>query len=96
LQSARVASHIRDHRTMPPSVRYTSFVERSGADMIKWVEEVAGAGAAGVIVFHGVGGDYLSVSADAHQQLMSYLKAHDREIWTATFSEVMDAAARAR
>lgn len=94
LQEARRASHIRDHRTMPKSVMYTSFVEKTGAEMIRWVEDVRRAGSAGVIVFHGVGGDYLNVSADAHQQLVAYLKAHQREIWTATFSDVMSAAGR--
>jgi peptidoglycan/xylan/chitin deacetylase (PgdA/CDA1 family) len=94
-QKARAASYIRDHRTMPSSIVYTSFVNTSGADMIKWVGTVQAAGAAGVVVFHGVGGDYLNVSGDAHQQLLAYLKAHDREIWTATFSEIMESATRA-
>ncbi len=94
LQQAHLASYIRDQRTMPGSVLSTSFTEKSGADLIHWVEEVLRTGAAGVIVFHGVGGDYLSVSGDAHQQLVAYLKAHEREIWTATFSEIMEAATR--
>jgi peptidoglycan/xylan/chitin deacetylase (PgdA/CDA1 family) len=94
LRHAKLASHVRDARTMPQSVRYTSFSETSGADMIRWVEDVRRAGAAGVIVFHGVGGDYLTVSGDAHRELVAYLKAQRAEIWTATFSEVMDAATR--
>jgi hypothetical protein len=93
LQQLDVADYIRDHRAMPESVLGTSFTNASGADMIRWVEDVRRAGAAGVIVFHGVGGDYLSVTGDAHQQLVTYLKSQDREIWTATFSEVMNAAA---
>jgi hypothetical protein len=40
--------------------------------MIAWVKRVEETGALGVVVFHGVGGDYLSVSADAHQQLLDY------------------------
>ena len=47
--------------------------------------------AAGVVVFHGVGGDYLNVSGDAHKELLAYLKAHEREIWTATFSDILNA-----
>jgi hypothetical protein len=43
----------------------------------------------GVIVFHGVGGDYLSVSAEAHQQLLDYLAARRAQIWTAPYSEAM-------
>jgi peptidoglycan/xylan/chitin deacetylase (PgdA/CDA1 family) len=94
LQKLPAASYIRDHRTMPGSIMYMSFANSSGADMIQWAEKVRTAGAAGVVVFHGVGGDYLNVSADAHKQLVEYLKAHDREIWTATFSDVMQAATR--
>jgi peptidoglycan/xylan/chitin deacetylase (PgdA/CDA1 family) len=94
LQQSGVARDTRDARTMPATVRGTGFVEISGADMIRWVEDVRSAGAAGVIVFHGVGGDYLSVSGDAHQQLVTYLKAQSNAIWTATFSEVMDVVSR--
>jgi hypothetical protein len=94
LEQAHIASYVRDHRTMPKSVLYTSFRETSGTDMIRWVEDVRRAGAAGVVVFHGVGGDYLSVSGDAHQQLVAYLKGQDREIWIATFSEIMEASLR--
>jgi peptidoglycan/xylan/chitin deacetylase (PgdA/CDA1 family) len=92
LQQAKLATFVRDARTMPPSVLYTSFTDKSGADMIRWVEEVRRARAAGVVVFHGVGGDYLSVTADAHRELVAYLKARQSEIWTATFSDVMRAA----
>jgi len=92
LVQGHLASFIRDHRTMPALVMYTGFVGKSGADMIAWVESVRRAHAAGVIVFHGVGGDYLTTSAEAHQQLVDYLKAHEREIWTTTFSALMTAA----
>jgi peptidoglycan/xylan/chitin deacetylase (PgdA/CDA1 family) len=95
LQKARLASHVRDPRLSPAGVRYTSFTDAPGAEMIRWVEELRQAGAAGVVVFHGVGGDYLSVTAEAHQQLVTHLKAHEREIRTTTFSAVMDAASRA-
>ena len=90
LQQAKLASYVRDTRTLPPSVLYTSFTDTSGAAMIRWVEEARQAGAAGVIVFHGVGGDYLSVSREAHLELVAYLKARRTEIWTATFTEVME------
>ena len=91
LQKLPFASFIRDHRTMPESVLYTSFTNTSAADMIQWVETVRSAGAAGIVVFHGVGGDYLNVSGDAHKELLAYLKAHEREIWTATFSDILNA-----
>lgn len=42
----------------------------------------------GVFCFHGVGGEYLSVSALAFDELAEYLDAH-REIWTAPFGDVV-------
>ena len=60
--------------------------------MIAWVKQVESAGALGIVVFHGVGGDYLSVTAEAHQQLLDYLAAHRSRIWTAPYSEVMSYA----
>ncbi len=93
MQKAHLASFIRDRRAMPTSsVMYTGFVDKSGADMIAWVEDVVREGKAGVIVFHGVGGDYLNVSGEAHRQLVEYLKAHQKEIWTTTFTNVLSRA----
>jgi len=42
----------------------------------------------GVFEFHGVGGDYLSISAEALEKLASYLQQHN-EIWCATFGDVV-------
>ena len=42
-----------------------------------------------VLQLHGVGGDYLDVSAEAHAQLLKHLRAHP-EVWVGTFREVMD------
>ena len=88
------APFVRDSRTMPAQIQGTGFVNASGAEMIKWVEGVRQSRAAGVVVFHGVGGDYLSVSGEAHKELVSYLKAHEGEIWTTTFRDLMKAASR--
>jgi len=60
-----------------------------GATLIAYVERVKTAGGLGVLQFHGVGGDYLDVSSEAHQALVTYLQAHP-DIWVATFDEVMD------
>jgi peptidoglycan/xylan/chitin deacetylase (PgdA/CDA1 family) len=94
LRKSRPATFVRDGRTMPATVRATGFSDVSGEEMIRWVDQVRREGAAGVIVFHGVGGDYLSVSAGAHEQLVRHLKAHERDIRTVTYSELMAAAAR--
>lgn len=42
----------------------------------------------GVYCFHGIGGEYLSVSKLAFDELAAYLDAH-REIWTAPFGDVL-------
>ena len=42
----------------------------------------------GVFSFHGIGGEYLSVSAEAFDELAAYLARHP-EIWTATFGDVV-------
>jgi peptidoglycan/xylan/chitin deacetylase (PgdA/CDA1 family) len=60
-----------------------------GAQLIAYAQRVAGSRALGVFQFHGVGGDYLSVSADAHHELVRFLKSHP-EIWVGTFQQVLD------
>jgi peptidoglycan/xylan/chitin deacetylase (PgdA/CDA1 family) len=41
-----------------------------------------------VLLFHGVGGDYISVSLDAHEALLNYLGQRRDTIWTETFGAV--------
>ena len=60
-----------------------------GRQLAAYVERVTKARGLGVFQFHGVGGDYLAVSADAHRELLDYLRKHP-EVWVATFREVMD------
>jgi peptidoglycan/xylan/chitin deacetylase (PgdA/CDA1 family) len=72
----------------PPITIMTSPNGTSGAQLIQWVEQVRVSGALGVIVFHGVGGDHLAVSDEAHRELLVHLAAHS-DIWVATFSDAM-------
>lgn len=96
LQQSGISTHIRDVRALPqlpadaPPITGIGFVGTSGADMIAWVEGVQRSGGLGIVVFHGVGGDHLSVSGEAHGELVAYLKAHEDEIWVARYSEAMD------
>src|SRR5262249_45265719 len=62
----------------------------TGAELIAFVEQVRRSSGGGVMVFHGVSGDYLVTSAEAHETLVKYLAAHQRDIWVATFGELMD------
>jgi peptidoglycan/xylan/chitin deacetylase (PgdA/CDA1 family) len=63
--------------------------EPDAAKLIDFAERVRASGGLGVFQFHGVGGDYLKVSAQAHQALVYYLRTHP-DIWVGTFQEVMD------
>lgn len=64
--------------------------QTDGADLIDFVKRVRQAQGLGVFMFHGVGGDYLEVSAKAHAQLLKYLREHQADVWVGTFQEVMD------
>ena len=41
------------------------------------------------ITFHGIGGDYLGVSAQAHEELLRFLAANRRLVWTDSFINIM-------
>jgi peptidoglycan/xylan/chitin deacetylase (PgdA/CDA1 family) len=60
-----------------------------GAQLIAYADRVHAAHGLGVFQFHGVGGDYLEVSAQAHRDLTEYLRRHP-DIWVDTFEHVMD------
>ena len=56
------------------------------------IAQVEAAGARGTMInftFHGIGGDYLTVSNQAHAELLAYLAAHRDRYWTAPFIEIM-------
>ncbi len=57
--------------------------------LIAYAERVRDAKGLGVLQFHGTGGDYLEVTAEAHQQLLDWLRKHP-EVWVATFQDVLD------
>lgn len=60
----------------------------TGEQLIAYVKHVIDAEGFGSITFHGVGGDYLSVSNDAHQQLLDYLKTNEANIWVDTLRNI--------
>jgi peptidoglycan-N-acetylglucosamine deacetylase len=65
-------------------------VDKPGAaELIAYVERVRAARGLGVLQFHGVGGDYLEVSAEAHAALLKHLR-QSSDLWIGTFEEVMD------
>ncbi len=67
----------------------------TGDELVAFVKKVQQSGGAGVLMFHGVGGDYITAPAAAHRQLLQYLKQHEDEIEVTTFQAGMDGVAAA-
>jgi beta-glucanase (GH16 family) len=64
-------------------------VGSSGKQLIAIVEEAAAKGTMVNLTFHGIGGDYLTVSREAHDELLAYLAANKNIYWTDTFLNIM-------
>lgn len=62
----------------------------NSADMIRFVGQAIDNGGLAVFVFHGVGGDHLSVTSEDHQRLVEWLAAHRDTVWTAPMRDVVD------
>jgi len=73
----------------PYAVPVLAPVGLSGAELIALVKQAQAQGSMANFTFHGVGGDYLSVSSAAHAELLDYLAAHRAEVWTDTFLNLM-------
>lgn len=79
-----------DMATLDPwAVPVEAPVGVSGKQLIARVEEAASKGTMVNFTFHGVGGDYLTVSSEAHAELLAYLAAHRDIYWTDTFLNLM-------
>jgi peptidoglycan/xylan/chitin deacetylase (PgdA/CDA1 family) len=63
--------------------------EVTGAQLIEVAREAARAGTMANFTFHGIGGDYLAVSSQAHEELLRYLAANRDVYWTDTFIAIM-------
>src|SRR3546814_11303762 len=57
--------------------------------LIALVEEAGRRGTMVNFTFHGIGGDHLSVSTAAHEELLDYLSRHRDEYWVDTFIDIM-------
>ena len=77
-------------RIDPWRIPATSFPsDATGADLIAAARHAEAGGGLLVIVFHGVGGDYLQTGDAAHRRLVGWLAAHRRTVWTATLGEAV-------
>jgi peptidoglycan/xylan/chitin deacetylase (PgdA/CDA1 family) len=73
----------------PWSVGVTTPTEVTGAQLIALVQQAAQAGTMINFTFHGIGGDYIATSKQAHEELVQYLAAHRDVYWTDTFMAIM-------
>ena len=79
-----------DVRALDPFLVPSWAVENvSGAQMTAFVMTGVDAGGLAVFMFHGVGGEHIPVSREAHQELLAWLASHRDLVWTDTFRNVM-------
>ncbi|MFV8781921.1 polysaccharide deacetylase family protein [Microbulbifer sp. SA54] len=69
---------------------------KSAQQLIAVVEAARANNSLAGFMFHGVGGDYLSVSAEAHQALLEHLRAHPERYWVTTVREAVAHLERAQ
>lgn len=62
----------------------------SGETLIAFVKKVQSQGGLANIVFHGIEGDYLTVSNKAHNKLLQYLAENKDRLWVDTYSNIME------
>ncbi len=61
----------------------------SGAELIAMVKQAMRRGTMVNFTFHGIGGDYLSVSRQAHEELLRFLAENRGLVWTDSFVNIM-------
>jgi hypothetical protein len=64
--------------------------------MIDIAEKALARGGWALFLFHGVGGDYISVEAGAHREFLRYLVAEKANILTAPFGKISAAIEKSR
>ncbi|GGD18993.1 chitooligosaccharide deacetylase [Aquisalinus flavus] len=62
----------------------------TGAQLIAYAERILAEGTVGTYLFHDIEGEHLSVTAQAHGELLDWLVDHEDEIWVTTFREIME------
>jgi peptidoglycan/xylan/chitin deacetylase (PgdA/CDA1 family) len=61
----------------------------SGQELIAQVKQAGERGTMVNFTFHGIGGDHLPVSKEAHEELVRFLAANRKRYWTDTFLNIM-------
>ncbi|MEY4587974.1 MAG: hypothetical protein RL497_50 [Pseudomonadota bacterium] len=79
-----------DMNTLDPAyVSVTLPSNVTGKELIAVVEQAVAKGTMANFTFHGINGEYLTVSNQAHEELLSYLAKNKNTIWTDTFLNIM-------
>lgn len=60
----------------------------TGKQLIDFVKKSAKNGGLVQIIFHGIGGDHLSVSKEAHEELLKFLAENRETYWTDTYINI--------
>lgn len=80
-----------DMATLDPyAVGVDGPVGATGAELVAIVKAAAAQGTMANLTFHGIGGDYLTVSVEAHDQLLEHLAANPDIYWVDTFLDIMN------
>lgn len=77
------------HTLDPYAVGVDVPVDVTGKQLIATVKRAAKQGTMANFTFHGIGGDHLSVSNEAHEELLKYLADNKDIYWTDTFLNIM-------
>lgn len=74
-----------------PETSYPLFMPEgnSGQELIDYVKSHSQEGMLLNILFHGIGGDHLAVSSEAHDKLLRFLAENSDTYWVDTFLNVM-------
>ena len=77
-------------RTLDPlAVPVAAPTGATGKQLIAIVRQAINRGTMVNFTFHGIGGDYLSVSTEAHEELVTFLALNRELVWTDTFINIM-------
>jgi len=61
----------------------------TGAQLIAFAQKALDVGGLAVFQFHGIGGEWIPVSREAHRELLAWLAANRQTVWTDAFQRVM-------
>lgn len=73
----------------PSYVNFTAPSDVTGKHLINHVKQAAQKGTMVNFTFHGIGGDHLQVSKEAHEELLNYLQKNKDIYWTDSFVNIM-------